>query len=506
MVPSNIIIHPVSESTIRIECEYGPARELQDYFTFVVPNSQYRQPGKRVKGKFPKYKWNGKVSLFKLRTKELFRGLIPYVEEFAKNQNYTVTYADPSLKAKIKSFDEKALLEFVSHLNLKSDGKTIEPYDYQINSVLQAIQNKRLLILSPTASGKSLVIYILIRFLKTFFSDSDKKILIIVPTVNLVRQLYTDFIDYSSHNKWSVENNVHKIYANQEKDARHKIYISTWQSMISMSPEYLSQFGAIIADEAHTCQSKSLEYVLSNCKNAQFRIGTTGTLDDMLVHKLTIEGLLGLTYRPTTTKELMDRKLLAKFHVQCIVLKHGGVPSEDYRDELEYLIADPKRNRYICKLAMGLEKNTLILFNFVAKHGDILYQMLNNMKGDRPVYYIHGKIEADVREEVRQILEKEHNSIILASFGTWSVGNNVKNLHNIVFASPGKGKIRTLQSIGRGLRLHPTKEKCTLYDISDDLRHDSGSKANFTLNHFASRLKIYNQEQFPFMIYRVQLK
>jgi len=262
----------------------------------------------------------------------------------------------------------------------------------------------------------------------------------------------------------------------------------------------------INVSNCHTCQAKSLEYVLGNCTNAQFRIGTTGTLDDVLVHKLTIEGLLGLMYKPATSKELMDQDILSKLVIKCVVLEHGGCPIEDYRDELEYLISDSKRNKFICNLAMSLEKNTLILFNYIAKHGDLLKEMLDKVKGKRPVYYIHGKIDAEIREQVRQILETEHNAIVLASFGTWSVGNNVKNLHNIIFASPLKKKIRSLQSIGRGLRLHKTKMYCTLYDISDDLREQKGDKPNYTLGHFANRLKIYNDEKFAFSIYRVKLK
>lgn len=501
-MPSNITIHLKNEAKIKIECEYGVAKELQDYFTFFVPNSQYRQPGKRVKGQPFKRRWNGKISLFKLRTNELHRGLIPYVEIFAKDHNYTVKYSDPSL-TKINPITEEDLVKFIASLKLHSSNTPIEPYDYQINSVLKALQHKRLLIVSPTASGKSLCIYILVRFLYTFWRQ---KILIIVPTINLVKQLYGDFIDYSSHNGWSVENNVARIYASQNKYSEHPIYISTWQSMKNMPPEYLVQFKAIIADEAHTCQSKSLEYILGNCVNAQYRIGTTGTLDDSQVHKLTIEGLLGLEYRPTTTKKLMDRNILSKFEIKCIVLKHGGAAVEEYREELEYLIADVKRNKFITNLAMSLPKNTLILFNYIAKHGDLLKEMLDKAKGNRPVYYIHGKIDADIREQVRHILEKEHNSIILASFGTWSVGNNVKNLHNIIFASPNKGKIRTLQSIGRGLRLHETKQKCMLFDIADDLRFEKGDKPNFGLDHLAHRLKIYHDEQFPFSINRVNLK
>ena len=226
----------LNESYIRIETEYGISKELQDYFTFTIPNHNYRQPGKRIKGKFPKYKWNGQIKLIHLKDMKLLAGLIPYVEEFAKDHGYNVSISDPSL-SKIIPLQSEDLQKIIDSLKLP-----FTPYYYQFNAVLKSLQNKRLLIVSPTASGKSLIIYLLARIM-------NKKTLIIVPTINLVRQLYSDFGDYSVNNGWSIENNVSKIYANQEKESSHKIKISTWQSMVNMSPEYLAQFEAIIADE-----------------------------------------------------------------------------------------------------------------------------------------------------------------------------------------------------------------------------------------------------------------
>ena len=142
----------------------------------------------------------------------------------------------------------------------------------------------------------------------------------------------------------------------------------------------------------------------------------------------------------------------------------------------------------------------------VEKHGEILYNMIKDTKqlGNRKVFFVHGGVDADEREEIRKIMEVENDAIVVASYGTFSTGINIRNLHNIIFASPSKSRIRNLQSIGRGLRKSESKDKASLYDIADDLRHKK--HMNYTLKHFVERTKIYNEEQFPFKIYKIGLK
>ena len=122
----------------------------------------------------------------------------------------------------------------------------------------------------------------------------------------------------------------------------------------------------------------------------------------------------------------------------------------------------------------------------------------------RKVFYIFGGVEADEREAIRGIVERENNAIIVASYGTFSTGVNIKNLHNIIFASPSKSRIRNLQSIGRGLRLGDNKVNATLYDIADDLTYKS--KENFTLKHFQERINIYTEEEFDYEMHNIELK
>jgi superfamily II DNA or RNA helicase len=170
---------------------------------------------------------------------------------------------------------------------------------------------------------------------------------------------------------------------------------------------------------------------------------------------------------------------------------------------MDYIVQSDKRNKYIRNLASGLQGNTLCLFQYVEKHGKDLYEMIQNKATDKKVFYVHGGVDADEREKIREITEKTDNAIIVASYGTFSTGINIRNLHNIIFASPSKSRIRNLQSIGRGLRLKDNNSHATLYDIADDLSYNE--KENYTLAHFRERINIYSEEDFDYEIHNVEL-
>jgi len=215
--------------------------------------------------------------------------------------------------------------------------------------------------------------------------------------------------------------------------------------------------------------------------------------------------LFGPSYKVTRTDELMKQGHLSQLDIQCIVLKHSPQKFDVYEDEIQYLISHEQRNRFIKNLTLDLKGNTLVLYSRVETHGAILYENINkNKQSDRKVFFIHGGVSAEERELVREITEKEKNAIIVASYGTFSTGINIKNLHNVIFASPSKSRIRNLQSIGRVLRKGKDKVKATLYDIADDCT--CNSRKNYTLNHFIERIKIYNEEKFNYEIITIQLK
>ena len=323
--------------------------------------------------------------------------------------------------------------------------------------------------------------------------------------------MYSDFEAYAKiDDTFQVEENVHKIFGGQEKETEKPIVISTWQSLYELKKNFFTDFRLVIGDEAHLYKAKSLTKIMKNLENAPYRIGTTGTLDEIEVHKLILEGLFGATKKVTSTKDLIKKKTLSSIAIRCLILKYNKqeckeVSEMSYQEEIDFLVSHPQRNKYICNLVKGLTGNTLVLFQFIEKHGNILHSILEDIiDSSRKIFFVYGGTDADSREQVRELVEDEKNAIILASYGVYSTGVNIRNIHNIVFASPSKSRIRNLQSIGRGLRKSETKEAATLYDISDDLMHSE--RKNYTLNHFMERVKIYTSEHFPYHIYSIPIK
>jgi superfamily II DNA or RNA helicase len=304
---------------------------------------------------------------------------------------------------------------------------------------------------------------------------------------------------------------THLIMSGQEKNNPDaKVFISTWQSIYKMPKTYFEQFDLVIGDEAHLFKAASLTKILEKLPQCKYRFGFTGTLDDSLTNKLVLEGLFGPVMRVIQTKELIDSGTLADFKIKCLILQYSDQTKKQlakmtYQDEIQFLIANEKRNNFIKNLACSRTGNTLILFQMVEKHGALLYNMIKDeVEEGRHVFFVHGGVDADQREEVRRITEGERSAIIVASYGTFSTGVNIRNLHNVIFASPSKSRVRNLQSIGRGLRKSETKDSAKLYDIADDLSWKSWN--NHTLKHFAVRIKQYNEEEFEYKIYKIKLE
>ena len=483
-----IIIRKKNESFITFECERSIAQELSEYFTFFVPGYQFT----------PAYKnkiWDGKIRLADLRTFSMYHGLVPYIDKFCKEREYKLEIDSDVVNT--ENFSLVEAVDFVKTLNLP-----FEIRDYQLQAFVHAIRNKRILLLSPTASGKSLILYCIVSYLQ---ASDFKRGLLIVPTTSLVEQMYKDFQDYG----YDSDTFCHRQYAGKDKTTQKFLTITTWQSIYKNDPEYFEQFDFVLGDEAHQFKAKSLTTILSGCVNAKYRIGTTGTLDGTQTHRLVLEGLFGPVYKATTTSELIATKQLADFKIKCLILKYpenvcSAARKWDYNSELEYIVLNQARNKFIKNLVLSLEGNTLILFQFVEKHGKELHRIIKESAKNRHVFFVFGGTDVEIRESVRAITEKERNAIIVASYGTFSTGINIRNLHNIIFASPSKSRVRNLQSIGRGLRKGENKEQAVLFDIVDDMR--IGKFTNFTLNHFIERVKIYDDEKFNYKFYNIELK
>ena len=486
---SHLIISKKNEVYLKIHAEPHIYYELSDQFTFDIPNAKFSPAYKK------KY-WDGKIRLFNTQKGEIYVGLLDRIIQFCKDHTYTYEFIDSEYFGLPFEVNEMISLEGVKdYMNAISKYK---PREYQIDGVYDALKHNRKLLISPTASGKSLMIYSIVRY----YVGNKKNILIVVPTTSLVEQMYKDFADYG----WNVGSFCHKVYAGKERETDSQVIITTWQSIYKLPRKYFERFSVVIGDEAHQFKSKSLISIMTKLDGAKYRFGFTGTLDGSETHKWVLEGLFGPSYKIIKTDELMKKGHLAKLDINVLLLKHPPNRFENFEEEVQYIIGHTKRNNFIKNLALDLKGNTLILFARVEKHGEPLYNLINNSNiiENRNVFFIHGGVDTEDREKVREITEQENNAIIVASYGTFSTGINIKNLHNIIFASPSKSRIRNLQSIGRVLRKGNQKTRATLYDIADDISYKS--RKNYTLNHLIERIKIYNEENFDYDIVNIPLK
>jgi superfamily II DNA or RNA helicase len=496
-----IKVRKKNESFLEILTEPSIEQELAEHFCFYVPGYKF----------MPAYKnrmWDGKIRLYDLRKKTLYTGLFKYLYEFAAARSYDVELDNNSTYGMAGAKNVIDIESLLQELTLTAGGDKIVPRDYQLEALEHALSNGQSLLLSPTASGKSLIIYMAIRF---FLEASDKNVLLIVPTTSLVEQMYSDFADYSQFDEWNVDENCHKIYAGREKyNIQNRVVITTWQSIYKEKATWFQPFGMVIGDEAHSFKAKSLTAILEKCTEARFRMGTTGTLDGTQTHQLVLEGLFGPVHKVTTTKKLMDNNDLAKLDINILLLKYADEyckVKRDYQAEMDFIVKYEPRNNFISNLAMDCDGNTLILFQYVDKHGKPLHDMLrekfDKIDTQRKLFYVSGETDVDTREEIRAITEEQDDAIIVASMGTFSTGINIKRLHNIIFASPSKSQIRVLQSIGRGLRKSADGRSTKVYDIADDLHWKS--KKNYTLVHAAERIKIYAKEKFDYNVYDINI-
>jgi len=474
------------------ECSPHIVTELSEHFTFEVPGAKFMPAVKRRV-------WDGKIRMLDRTTGQINAGLYWAIKKFAMERGY-------GSKVEEGQYDYPYATNKVNHLKtiewLDSLDMPYKPRDYQYEALTHAIKYRRAILLSPTGSGKSFIIYMLMRwYLEN--RQAGKKILLIVPTTSLVEQMYSDFKDYG----FDVDNNCHRIYSGKDKETDKDIVITTWQSIYKLHPVWFHEFGCIFGDEVHGFKSKSLSSIMNKAVNAEYRFGTTGTLDGTQVHKLVLEGLFGPVHRVTTTHELQQKDTLAKLDIDILLLQYSKeqckeMEGKTYQEEIDFIVSNERRNKFISNLAVDRNGNTLVLFNLVDRHGKVLRDLIETkLKDGQRLFYVSGETKTSDREQIRNIVEKQKNSIILASLGTFSTGINIKNIHNIIFASPSKSQIRVLQSIGRGLRKSDDGTDTHLFDIADDLHWKS--RKNFTLLHSAERIKIYNNEKFPYKITQI---
>lgn len=499
---SDIFIEKTNNSFITLYIDDEGIRE------HIYEHFRYNQP-QFSSSKFRK--WDGVVRLFNKSTSRLPYGLLNVLLLFCNEHKYSVE-TDPAIKNSITDIDKDALEDWVSTLDLHTNGQPLIPYEYQIEAFFLAVKFNRLTALAATSAGKSLIIYMLMRFYDEIGYDAGRT-LIIVPSIGLVTQLFNDFVDYSSANKWDVSGNCHKIAEGAERISRKPIFISTWQSLLDMPDDYFHQFANIIVDECHLSSGKSLTNICNAAINASRRIGLTGTLNGTELHELQVGGLLGPIVRIVTTKQLQDAGRAAKTLVTMMYLNYGTedrkqVSKLSYQDELDFLIEHPYRNKIIKSLAEGLSGNSLFLFNRREKHLEKLYEELVALNlPNKKFFMIVGGVSGDDREEIKRLIEASEEGvdcIVFATAKTTSTGWSVKKLHNLVFCFPTKSVVTTLQSIGRLLRLHSTKDIANIFDLVDNLEYSS--KKNFALSHAFERYGFYSAEGHEIALEEIKMK
>lgn len=437
--------------------------------------------------------WNGKIYLFNAKNRKILNGLITKLVEYCEWKGYQFDLTNYPIPDEIS---EQELNDFIENIPLK---EKFVLRDYQINILKQCIKNEKLVVLSPTSSGKSLDLYSLYCYGREY-----GKTLIIVPSLSLIKQMSSDFQDYCPHD---ISAEIHEIYSGQEKQTDRPLTISTYQSLAAITDKsYFEQFSTVMLDEAHQGDAKTVRDIIQKCVNARFKFGFTGTLDNgqSKIPRLVLEGLFGPVYTAKTTQELVEEQVLSNVEIHALILEHKNPKKfESYRIEKGYICSSVKRNEFIVKLAISRSGPVLILFEYI-QHGAALKRFIEDIS-KRPVYLINGSVDIDIREEIRNIINKEPNAILLGSYQTCQQGMNIVSLKHLILASPTKSQIRLLQSIGRVLRRNEKlgKTSAIVYDIADDIRV-KGIK-NTTLTHFEERYKIYLREKFPVKFFRVPL-
>lgn len=488
-----------NEVYLQLKAEKSLLREISDHFTFDVPNAKFH----------PKFKagvWDGQIKLLNYNTQLIYVGLLKEIEQYCLDNNIEIEY---SFDYSSNEFSVKEANDFISSINLPDYiGKDkFEIRDYQLETFIYGVRNKRGLFLSAVNSGKSFIIYLLLRYFM-------KKTLIITSRVGLVEQLYENFKQYN----FDSDKYCHEIYSGNEKNSDKLIHIATYQSAITLQKKQLEEYEIIIGDECHHYESKVTKELMESLTNCQYRFGFTGSLNDSKTHKLVLSGLFGQIKNVISSSEMIERGYSSDFKIKAIVLKYNKEvikefntiinnkkldAKQKYQAETLFLINNKKRNNFIINLAESLKGNTLILFNRVEIHGEVLYNMMKESSKDRDVYFISGNIKNEERDCILEQIKNKENCILFASYGTFSEGIDVKNLHNLIFASSFKGKIKNVQSIGRVLRKTEGKDQAVLFDIVDDL--SINKKKNFSLLHFLERIKVYNEEKFNYKLYSVSL-
>ena len=489
----DITIEKYDDTYARVTADVSIKMELSDYFCFEAEGARFHR---KVKHGL----WDGKIRLFGSRYGELPIGLVPSLIKWASKNKYTV---DNKVNLN-NELSREAFDKWLDEHPVFDGSQQITPHWYQSDAAYHFLTSSRCLLQLPTSAGKSLIIGLCAKYYQEHY---PKKILVIVPTIALVKQMKDDLINYRLFG----DKDILCIKSGTERDSNSVVYVSTWQTASKQPKEWFAQFGMLMTDECHLGTGASLTKINQGMVDCEFKAGLTGTLKDAKAHIMQLIGLYGPIYHPVTTSGLMKTGQVTDLDIRPILIQYPNNMKEfrglDYPSEIKWLITNHKRNVFISKLAASVpEQNTIVLFK-ERKHGQRLFEIINNMVvHERKVIYIAGDVKPTERETLRDIIENIKGAIIIASYGTMSTGVSIKNLHRAICAHPIKSKIINLQSIGRVLRKHDSKSKAMWFDLIDDFTCGlKRKKKNFAFKHGIDRLRLYSREQFNYKMSKISL-
>lgn len=485
-------IEDLNETFIRVNSNNRAVfDDLYSKFSFEVPGAKF----------MPSFKdgsWDGFIRMFHYRDRLLYKGLGKELVDMLKSSDYG--------KVRFKGFKKREdisekFYDLVERIKseLPSD---IDPYDFQIETALEALQKGRALILSPTSSGKSLLIYIMFRYIEEYEMEEGDKYLLIVPSITLVDQMADDFKIFGYKKK------IHQIVGGSKKDDEEaNIYVSTWQSLQKQTALWFKKFKGLTVDEVHGATAASLKSTVEKCTNAFFKTGLTGTITELITDEMMLRGLFGQIIVATTYKEMRERGIIPEVKIEMRRVRYSKryetvcqSVKGDFQMESAFVQSNEGRDEVLLEIAReNFDKNGIFLFKEI-KHLKRI-EALFRKNFNRPIVIINGGVAREVRADIRRQIDEQANLgnrgiILLATYGTMSTGVSIKNLDYGVYAASIKSKIKTLQSLGRLLRKSSTKLGAWLYDIWDDLTEWHKKEDNYGKKHAFERHRFYSEAEF----------
>ena len=490
---NEIIVRKIDNVYFKIECDFSQALELKEYLSCYAVNFQYHP-------KFKNRLWNGKVYFFSNKDYLLPIGLLPNLFRFSKKFDYKIKL-DLDINSLSNQYSDELIEKFCDQI--KEDYKTkYELYDYQQEALIKCIKNKRGIAQIATGGGKSLIQFYLMQFLRS----KNKKIMMIVPTVSLVNQMYSDFMDYGWYD---IDEYVEKLYSGEKPIYNKDVLITTWQSIYTRPQSFFEQYTAIIVDEVHNAKSLSINSIMKKCINADYKYGFTGTMPKEQSDVYNIIGYIGPVLYEQISKNLIDKGVLSQIAIANLLLKYPSDMVERnknriYNEEVNTICTYSERNKVFEYLFKHMEdkQNSIILCHLIDHLKLIESYLKNHLDSKYTIYIIYGDIKPSERELIRKTMNEKSNVILLGTYSCLSTGLNINKLHNVIFASSYKSRIKVLQSIGRGLRLHESKSKMILYDLVDDMTWTTRTGSigkNHIYKHWEERLKYYDEQGFKYM-------